>query len=75
DFPLAGFQPKFIIDQVLAAAKFEGAEPRLTPEYVSLALRNLYTKDTPGYGPRGGSSRSGAEFNDIRMLDRRIVAR
>ena len=74
DFPLAGFQPKFIIDQVMAAAKFDGVAPRLTPEYVSLALRNLYTKDTPGYGPRGGASRGGADFDDIRVLDRRVMA-
>ncbi|MDB5478970.1 MAG: hypothetical protein JWO83_23 [Caulobacteraceae bacterium] len=74
DFPLAGFQPKFIIDQVLAAAKFEGAAPRLTSEYVSLALRNLYTKDTPGYGRRGGSSRNVADLDDARVVDRRVVA-
>ena len=73
DFPLAGFQPKFIIDQVLAAAKFEGAAPRLTPEYVSLALRNLYTKDTPGYGPRPGS-RPVAECEEIRLVERRAMA-
>jgi hypothetical protein len=74
DFPLAGFQPKFIIDQVLAAAKFDGARPRLTPDYVSLALRNLYTKDTPGYGPRGGA-RNVTDLDDVRVLDRRVVAR
>jgi hypothetical protein len=74
DFPLAGFQPKFIIDQVLAAAKFDGAPPKLTPEYVSLALRNLYTRDTPGFGPRGGASRKAADFDDIGVVDRRVVA-
>jgi hypothetical protein len=74
DFPLAGFQPKFIIDQVLAAAKFDGAAPTLTPDYVSLALRNLYTRDTPGYGRRAGASRNTADFDDIRVIDRRVVA-
>jgi hypothetical protein len=49
DFPLASFQPKFIVDQVLAAARFDGVSPRLTPEYVSLALGNLHTRDTPGF--------------------------
>ena len=57
DFPLASFQPKFIIDQVIAAAKFDGEPPRLAADYVAMALRNLYTKDTPGFGPRGGTGR------------------
>jgi hypothetical protein len=57
DFPLASFQPRFIVDQVLAAAKFDGVVPRLTAEYVSLALRNLYTKDTPGYRARPDARR------------------
>jgi predicted ATPase with chaperone activity len=49
DFPLANFQSKFIIDQVLAAARFDGAPPRLAPEYLTLALGNLHTRDTPGF--------------------------
>lgn len=52
DFPLAGFQPKFIIDQVKAACKFEGIPAQFTPALVQTALSNLYTKDTPGYGVR-----------------------
>ena len=55
DFPLAGFQPKFIIDQVRAACKFEGVPAQLSPELVTMALSNLYTKDTPGYGVRSGA--------------------
>ncbi|HEY5239100.1 MAG TPA: hypothetical protein VIJ62_12020 [Rhizomicrobium sp.] len=50
DFPLASFQPKFIIDQVKAACKFEGLSPQFRPDLISMALANLYTKDTPGYG-------------------------
>ena len=61
DFPLASFQPKFIIDQTLAAAKFDGVPPSLDPDYIAMALRNLYTKDTPGYGPRAGATRGAAE--------------
>ena len=61
DFPLASFQPKFIVDQVLAAAKFDGVAPRLSSDYVGMALRNLYTKDTPGYGPRAGLGRGGGD--------------
>ena len=52
DFPLAGFQPKFIIEQVRASCKFEGIPARCTPELVVMALSNLYTKDTPGFGVR-----------------------
>jgi predicted ATPase with chaperone activity len=70
DFPLASFQPKFIIDQVRAAAKFDGAPAALTSEYVTLALRNLYTKDTPGYGPRGG----GRSKEGVAAQDRRVTA-
>jgi len=49
DFPLASFQPKFIIDQVRSACKFEGVTPQFRPDFVVMALENLYTKDTPGY--------------------------
>jgi hypothetical protein len=49
DFPLASFQPKFIIDQVLAASKFDGVPPTLSPDYVNLALRNLHTRDSAGF--------------------------
>jgi hypothetical protein len=62
DFPLASFQPKFIVDQVLAASKFDGVPPRLTAEYVTLALRNLYTKDTPGFRAR-------ADARDLQDLE------
>jgi hypothetical protein len=49
DFPLASFQPKFLIDQVVAAARFDGVEPALTPDYLTLGLNNLHTRDTPGF--------------------------
>jgi hypothetical protein len=52
DFPLASYQPKFIIDQARAACKFDGVTPQLRPELISMALDNLYTRDTPGYGVR-----------------------
>jgi hypothetical protein len=52
DFPLASYQPRFILEQVRAACKFEGIPPRLTRELVAMALANLYTQDTPGYGIR-----------------------
>ncbi len=52
DFPLASYQPKFLIDQVRSACKFEGIAPEFRKELVVTALGNLFTKDTPGY--RGG---------------------
>ena len=52
DFPLAGFQPKFIVEQVKSACKFEGIPAQFNRERVIMALGNLYTKDTPGAGVR-----------------------
>jgi hypothetical protein len=42
--PLAYFQPKFIIDQVLASCKFEGIKPGFTNDNVLDALTNLFVK-------------------------------
>lgn len=47
-FPLASFQPKFIIDQIRSACKFQGIAPQFHRELIKMALRNLYTKDTAG---------------------------
>ncbi|HTT82040.1 MAG TPA: hypothetical protein VMF67_01015 [Rhizomicrobium sp.] len=52
DFPLASYQPKFILDQVRAACKFRGIAPQFRAEFVERALKNLFTKDSPGYGAR-----------------------
>ena len=49
DFPLASYQPKFVIDQVRSACKFEGIPPQFRIDIVAMALGNLFTKDTPGY--------------------------
>ncbi len=49
DFPLASYQPKFLIDQVRAACKFEGIAPQFRKELVVTALANLFTKDSPGF--------------------------
>ena len=43
--PLAGYQPKFIVDQVIAACKFEGIAAQYRPEFVDMALANLHPKD------------------------------
>jgi predicted ATPase with chaperone activity len=46
--PLAYFQPKFIIEQVLASCKFEGIRPQFTTENISDALDNLFIKKSDG---------------------------
>ncbi len=45
DAPLAGYQPKFIVDQVIAACKFEGIPAQYRPEFVDMALDNLHPRD------------------------------
>jgi hypothetical protein len=40
--PLAYFQPKFIVEQVLASCKFEGIRPQFTPQNTEDALSNLF---------------------------------
>ena len=42
--PLASYQPKFICDQVLEAAKYAGERPKLTQILAARALDNLYVK-------------------------------
>lgn len=44
DAPLAYFQPKFIVEQVLASCKFQGVPPQFTVENVDDALANLFVK-------------------------------
>ena len=39
---LACYQPRFIIDQVLASCKFEGIKPQFTPQNTEDALANLF---------------------------------
>ncbi len=46
--PLAYFQPKFIVEQVLASCKFEGIKPQFTTENVADALANLFIKKNDG---------------------------
>jgi hypothetical protein len=46
--PLAYFQPKFIVEQVLASCKFEGIRPQFTNDNVADALANLFVKKNNG---------------------------
>jgi hypothetical protein len=43
--PLASYQPKFIVDQVLSACKFEDIPPRFRPDLIAMALGNLSTEN------------------------------
>jgi len=51
--PLACYQPKFIIDQVVAACKYEGTQPALTQGYVDDAISNLYATGSQYVGQVG----------------------
>jgi hypothetical protein len=46
--PLAYFQPKFIVEQVLSACKFEGVKPHFNNDNVLDALANLFVKKADG---------------------------
>ncbi len=48
---LASYQPKFIINQVIASCKYEGVPPSFTPQRVADALSNLYVEDAEAAGP------------------------
>ena len=43
--PLASYQPKFIVNQVIASCKFDGVAPEFTVERITDALSNLYVDD------------------------------
>lgn len=44
DYHLAYYQPKFIVDQVVNACKYEGTAPGITRELIDEALQNLYVQ-------------------------------
>jgi hypothetical protein len=47
DGSLAAYQPKFIVDQILAASRFAKAPPRFEARFLAMALSNLHTRQTP----------------------------
>ncbi len=59
---LPSYQPKFLVDQIRAACKFEGVAAQFRPELVTMALGNLFTKDTPGFGRPGNSEKMQPEL-------------
>ncbi|MBL4741139.1 MAG: hypothetical protein JKY12_09090 [Sneathiella sp.] len=58
NFDLACFQPKFIIDQIVSACKYEEVAPVVTEEYVKDALKNLYTSGAKGASKTTAKSRA-----------------
>ncbi|PHQ69987.1 MAG: hypothetical protein COB93_06640 [Sneathiella sp.] len=57
-FELACYQPKFIVDQIIAACKYSGTEPRVDQQLVVDALKNLYTSSAKGSGKTAAKSRN-----------------
>ena len=57
DFPLAGFQPKFIIDQVRAACKFEGIPAQFRPEFIPWRWATCTRRTRPASACRAGEWR------------------
>ncbi len=57
DFPLAAYQPEFIVRQVVASCKFRGIPPQFHTDMLTFAIGNLYTKDSPGYGVTAATRR------------------
>lgn len=55
---LAAYQPKFIIDQVKAACKYQGVELNFNKEFVAEGLDNLYVQNSSFKGQVGMSPSS-----------------
>ncbi len=55
---LASYQPRFIVDQVLAASRFEGVPPEYRPDFIAMALGNLHAREAaePSATPVTGAS-------------------
>jgi len=45
---LAAYQPKFIIDQVVATCRFMGLKPHFEPRFIEYAIDNLRVRRTAG---------------------------
>jgi hypothetical protein len=50
DFPLGGYQPGFIVSQILAASKYRDIPAAFHRDMLTFAISNLYTKDSAGFG-------------------------
>ena len=50
---LAAFQPRFIVDQVVAACRFIGIKPHFEPRFIEYALNNLKVHRISPAAPTG----------------------
>jgi hypothetical protein len=46
--PLASYQPRFILDQIVSACRFDGVEPYIGEEFLANALENLHARPAQG---------------------------
>ncbi len=46
-YSLARFHPQFIVDQILAAARYVGSRPGFEPEFLQMAWENLTATGSP----------------------------
>ena len=53
---LAAFQPKFIVDQVVATCRFMGEPPHFEPRYITYALDNLKVHRTSPPSPTAANA-------------------
>jgi hypothetical protein len=74
DFPLACYQPKFVIDQVIDACKYDGVPPAFKHELVAMAMGNLYTNDTPGHGVTKAMREANGSNNGAKPPEARTAA-
>ncbi|MGH7024399.1 MAG: hypothetical protein ACREEB_12525 [Caulobacteraceae bacterium] len=73
--PLAGYQPRFIVDQVLATCQFMDTQPQIQPRFIAMALNNLYTEEDRKFGdvtrlprPQAVRGRARADAGEPRAL-------
>ncbi|MFC4271980.1 AAA family ATPase [Sneathiella chungangensis] len=60
-FDLACYQPKFIVEQIIAACKYQGTDPYVSKELVVDALKNLYTSSAKGAGKTAAKAHSSSD--------------
>jgi hypothetical protein len=70
--PLANYQPKFIVDQIIAASRFEGVAPRMRPELVAMAINNLMARENQGQDGPYAVAQSGQPSADIVDMPRAV---
>jgi len=49
DFQLGGYQPRFLVEQLVSVSRYRGTLPRFDPAILRIAIGNLFTKDHEGY--------------------------